>query len=69
MQADSNYMTASDGFTSVFPNTPEAEREYNRHLCRDRRRAAAAMEVRLVPAECSRCGIFGTEVQARPYEQ
>ncbi|GGG87092.1 hypothetical protein [Edaphobacter dinghuensis] len=30
MQADFSYMTGSNGFTSVFPNTPEAEREYNR---------------------------------------
>lgn len=30
MKADFSYMTGSDGFTSVYPNTPEAEREYNR---------------------------------------
>lgn len=30
MKSDFTYMTGSDGFTSVFPDTPEAEREYNR---------------------------------------
>jgi hypothetical protein len=30
MKADFSYMTGSDGFTSVFPDTPKAEREYNR---------------------------------------
>lgn len=30
MKSDFTYMTGSDGFTSVFPNTPEAEGEYNR---------------------------------------
>lgn len=29
MKPDFTYMTGSDGFTSVFPDTPEAEREYN----------------------------------------
>lgn len=30
MKSDFTYMTGSDGFTSVFPDTPDAEREYNR---------------------------------------
>jgi hypothetical protein len=30
MKADFSYMTGSDGFTSILPDTPEAEREYNR---------------------------------------
>jgi hypothetical protein len=30
MKADFSYRTGSDDFTSVYPNTPEAEREYNR---------------------------------------
>ena len=30
MKADFSYRTGSDGFTSVYPDTPEAEREYNR---------------------------------------
>jgi hypothetical protein len=30
MKADFSYMTGSDGFTLIFPNTTEAEREYNR---------------------------------------
>jgi hypothetical protein len=30
MKADFSYMTGSDGFTCILPNTPEAEREYNR---------------------------------------
>lgn len=30
MKSDFTYMTGGDGFTSVFPDTPEAEREYNR---------------------------------------
>jgi len=30
MKADFSYITWSDGFTSILPDTPEAEREYNR---------------------------------------
>lgn len=30
MKADFSYTTGNDGFTNIFPNTPEAEREYNR---------------------------------------
>ena len=30
MKADFSYTTGSDGFTSVYPDTPQAEREYNR---------------------------------------
>jgi hypothetical protein len=30
MKPDFTYMTGSDGFTSVFPDTPKAEHEYNR---------------------------------------
>lgn len=29
MKSDFTYMTGSDGFTSVFPDTSEAEHEYN----------------------------------------
>lgn len=29
MKADFTCITGSDGFTSIFPNTQEAEREYN----------------------------------------
>lgn len=30
MKVDFSYVTGSDGFTSILPDTPEAEREYNR---------------------------------------
>lgn len=30
MQADFSYITGKDGFTSVIPNTAQAEAEYNR---------------------------------------
>jgi len=30
MKADFSYITGSDGFTSILPDTPRAEREYNR---------------------------------------
>ncbi len=44
MKADFSYITGSDDFTSVLPNTPEAEREYNRIF-------AETGGVRLAPSE------------------
>jgi hypothetical protein len=41
--ADFSYITGTDGFTSIMPNTPEAEREYNRIM--------VAGAVRLLPYE------------------
>lgn len=44
MKADFSHMTGIDGFTSIFPDTPDAEREYNRIF-------AGTGGLRLTPSE------------------